>query len=261
VRFSRSRAQAFGAAAAELTRLARNGEAAAPASRPGGSPSVYRGPAPKRCDQCSKVVPHWSSVCPDCLKKRQLLVRLLRYALPFWPLATAGLLLMLLLTAVDMAPPYLSKVMVDDVSGARNYTLLKWVAFGILGINAVSAALGGVRGYLMTALGQMITVRIRQETYDHLQRLGLRYYDEQQTGQLLSRVTHDAGKTTLINLLCRFYDVQQGAMRLDGVDLRDVTQTSLRRQIGIVLQEPYLFHPDPAIRFERRARKGEKANL
>lgn len=50
-----------------------------------------------------------------------------------------------------------------------------------------------------------------------------------------------AGKTTVINLLGRFYDVQEGAICVDGLDIRDVQQASLRRQLGIVLQDSYLF--------------------
>ncbi|MBE2272319.1 MAG: ABC transporter ATP-binding protein [Anaerolinea sp.] len=50
-----------------------------------------------------------------------------------------------------------------------------------------------------------------------------------------------AGKTTIINLIPRFYDVTEGAVRLDGKDVRDVTQQSLREQIGIVLQDTFLF--------------------
>jgi ATP-binding cassette subfamily B protein len=50
-----------------------------------------------------------------------------------------------------------------------------------------------------------------------------------------------AGKTTIINLLPRFYDVTHGAVKIDGIDVRDVTAESLRRQIGIVLQDTFLF--------------------
>ena len=50
-----------------------------------------------------------------------------------------------------------------------------------------------------------------------------------------------AGKTTIINLIPRFYDVVGGAVRIDGLDVRDVTRASLRAQIGIVLQDTYLF--------------------
>ncbi len=50
-----------------------------------------------------------------------------------------------------------------------------------------------------------------------------------------------AGKTTIINLIPRFYDVVAGAIQIDGVDVRAVTRASLRRQIGIVLQDTFLF--------------------
>jgi len=51
-----------------------------------------------------------------------------------------------------------------------------------------------------------------------------------------------AGKTTLVNLLLRFYDVEGGAIRIDGQDIRDVTQESLRAQIGMVTQDTALLH-------------------
>lgn len=50
-----------------------------------------------------------------------------------------------------------------------------------------------------------------------------------------------AGKTTIINLLPRFYDVTHGSVRIDGVDVRDVTAESIRKQVGIVLQDTFLF--------------------
>jgi ATP-binding cassette subfamily B protein len=50
-----------------------------------------------------------------------------------------------------------------------------------------------------------------------------------------------AGKSTIAGLMQRFYDVQRGAVLIDGHDVRDVTQHSLRSQIGVVLQEPFLF--------------------
>lgn len=50
-----------------------------------------------------------------------------------------------------------------------------------------------------------------------------------------------AGKTTIVKLLARFHDPTSGCVRVDGVDLRTVTQQSLRRQMGMVLQDPFLF--------------------
>jgi ATP-binding cassette subfamily B multidrug efflux pump len=58
-----------------------------------------------------------------------------------------------------------------------------------------------------------------------------------------------AGKTTIINLLSRFYDVNEGTIRIDGHDIRDIQQKTLRRQLGIVLQDTYLFTvPTPPTR-------------
>lgn len=50
-----------------------------------------------------------------------------------------------------------------------------------------------------------------------------------------------SGKTTIINLICRFYDVDEGRVLIDGVDVRNIRKGELRRQIGVVLQEPFLF--------------------
>jgi ATP-binding cassette subfamily B protein len=61
-------------------------------------------------------------------------------------------------------------------------------------------------------------------------------------GETVAIVGHTgAGKTTVISLLLRFYDVQQGAVRIDGVDVRDMNLQSLRRRCGVVLQDPFLF--------------------
>ncbi len=61
-------------------------------------------------------------------------------------------------------------------------------------------------------------------------------------GQTIAVVGHTgAGKTTLISLLMRFYDVQRGAIRIDGVDIRDMDLSDLRSRIGVVLQDPFLF--------------------
>lgn len=51
-----------------------------------------------------------------------------------------------------------------------------------------------------------------------------------------------AGKSTTINLICRFYEPDAGTLRIDGVDYRDIALQDLREQIGIVLQEPFLFN-------------------
>ena len=61
-------------------------------------------------------------------------------------------------------------------------------------------------------------------------------------GEMIALVgSTGAGKSTIINLILRFYDVSGGAVTIDGIDIRQVTQASLRRQIGVVLQDTVLF--------------------
>lgn len=61
-------------------------------------------------------------------------------------------------------------------------------------------------------------------------------------GTTVALVGHTgAGKSTMIKLIMRFHDVVDGTVKIDGVDVRDVAQTSLRSQMGVVLQETYLF--------------------
>ncbi|MFZ0706766.1 MAG: ABC transporter ATP-binding protein [Candidatus Korobacteraceae bacterium] len=61
-------------------------------------------------------------------------------------------------------------------------------------------------------------------------------------GETVAFVGHTgAGKTTIISLLLRFYDIQRGAIRIDGVDIRDMDLADLRHRFGVVLQDPFLF--------------------
>ncbi|MGV8073454.1 MAG: ABC transporter ATP-binding protein [Syntrophobacteraceae bacterium] len=63
------------------------------------------------------------------------------------------------------------------------------------------------------------------------------------TGEIIALVgSSGAGKTTLVNLIPRFYDVTEGAILFDGIDIREVTFCSLRSQIAIVTQQSFLFH-------------------
>ena len=61
-------------------------------------------------------------------------------------------------------------------------------------------------------------------------------------GEMIGLVGHSgSGKSTLVNLICRFYDVSDGAIQVDGTDIRRFAVADYRRNIGLVLQEPFLF--------------------
>jgi ATP-binding cassette subfamily B protein len=61
-------------------------------------------------------------------------------------------------------------------------------------------------------------------------------------GEMIGLVGHSgSGKSTLVNLICRFYDVSEGAILIDGIDVRSLPVAEYRKNIGLVLQEPFLF--------------------
>ena len=66
-------------------------------------------------------------------------------------------------------------------------------------------------------------------------------------GEMIGLAGHSgAGKTTLIHLICRFYEAQEGSIFIDGMDILDVNPISLRKHFGVVLQDPFLFNSSVA---------------
>jgi len=145
----------------------------------------------KICASCGKPIPHRIGVCPDCIDRRRLLVRLLGRVRPYLLPISAGLLLMLLLTGVEMAQPLLTKILVDDVIPKGNLPLFAWIVAGIIAIYVFSSLFAGVRSYILAWLGEQIVHDLRREVYAHLQTLSLEFYDQRETGWIMDRVSSD----------------------------------------------------------------------
>ena len=86
-------------------------------------------------------------------------------------------------------------------------------------------------------------IRVREAGFRYGNRAVIRNLDlDIAPGEMIGLVGHSgSGKSTLVNLICRFYDVSEGVIELDGVDIRQLRIADFRRQIGLVLQEPFLF--------------------
>jgi len=210
LRFSLTKLNEFEHAREELERLRRASQ----------QDSGDAGPLPssRRCPKCHQVIPAWADECPECKPKGKLLLRVFAYLLPHWGLALVTLALLLVVTALSLAPPYFTKVLIDDVFTkgrpfAEAFRLLLLVVFGgILGTSVLSSALGALRAYLMAYLGARIIIGMKQQLYAHLHRLSMGFYDQQQTGSLMYRVNSDTGRL-------QFF-IANGLQNL----LRDVTE-------------------------------------
>ena len=188
-----------------------------------------------KCEKCGQPLPRWSGVCVNCVEKRKLIFRLIKYSRPFWHVAVPALALMMVIRLVSLLPAVLSKEMVDNilvpaersVSGATltatgeaipapTWGYLSGIVEGISGwltlpvagswghlttivilmvsFNVFTMGAGAIRGYMMAWVGQNITRRLRNETYEHLNSLSLDFYNQRDTGNLMSRITSDVAR-------------------------------------------------------------------
>ncbi|MGD0002513.1 MAG: ABC transporter ATP-binding protein, partial [Bryobacteraceae bacterium] len=121
-------------------------------------------------------------------------------------------------------------------------------------VSVASPAVGAplVGADVPTDHGQMTTDHGRPSPLVEFRQVGFAYLDDHRvlenvsfsigTGETVAVVGHTgAGKTTLTNLLLRFYDVQEGQVLFGGVDIRHLRLRDLRKNFGIVLQDPFLF--------------------
>ena len=135
------------------------------------------------------------------------------------------------------------------------YGPLLWITFIPRNISAFLTSLGKVLEILeeepeVSDIGLPIDISIEGDVQLQNVTFGYETYNpvlenisvDVKKGEMIGIVGHSGcGKTTLINLLMRLYDVTEGAILIDGVNIKDISQNALRSQIGVVLQETHLF--------------------
>jgi ATP-binding cassette, subfamily B, bacterial len=144
-----------------------------------------------RCAKCGRALRRQGDVCRHCLDGRKLMGRLLMYIRPYKWQATGGLVLTLTLTILQLAQPYLLKILIDDVLPMGDVGLLRTIIAVMVLIHLVAAVLFALRSYTLRWLGNRVLFDLRVQVFDHLQLLHLSYYNQRQTGQIMSRVTND----------------------------------------------------------------------
>lgn len=155
-------------------------------------PSTER-PA-NRCSNCGRALSRWSEVCTHCIDSRMIILRLWRHLLPYRWQAALGLTLTMVMTGLQLMPPYLTKTLIDDVITPGDLPKLPVVVGILIAVNLLSALIAVYRGYLMSWLGQRVLLDMRTELYTRLQMLRLRFYAQRETGRIMSRLTSDLGR-------------------------------------------------------------------
>lgn len=121
--------------------------------------------------------------------------RLLGFSVPYWKVYVGTLVLIFAITGLQLTQPMIVRWIVDGIYGEGRWGLLLWGPLAILGATALSALLSYLQRYGMAWAGQKIIYDIRNRLYEHLQQLSFSFYDQAQTGQLMSRVTQDVEMT------------------------------------------------------------------
>ena len=198
---------------------------------PGGKPGMQPGGDKSRCEKCGEPIPSWSGVCVHCVQKSKLIFRLFKYAIPYLYVIIPAFIMMMLIRLVNLYPDILSRDLIDRILTPAGTalvtpeqpppetswghlqgivdTLSEWFgsmplggSFGHLigivllmaSVRVFSMAASSVRGYMMAWVGQNITRRLQNETYEHLNALSIDFFHERDTGNLMSRITHDVSR-------------------------------------------------------------------
>ncbi|MHC4593110.1 MAG: ABC transporter ATP-binding protein, partial [Planctomycetota bacterium] len=118
--------------------------------------------------------------------------RLFRYVGRWWPFMVVLFLLMGAMTAARLIRPWLLKIVIDRAIPDGDYRLLGVVVLVAAAALVGRAVLSALHGYLSERLGQHVIRTLRNDLYTHLQSLSVRFFEDQPTGEIMSRVVNDS---------------------------------------------------------------------
>lgn len=158
-----------------------------------------------RCESCGRLLPEGTKVCPACLNKTKVLIRLLALTRPYRAKLSGAVVLLLLATGLGLVSPYLGKPLFDNFTNKPvqlPYTLhvpgwthrldvLVTLVLAYLIIWFASWLVAIRQGRILAWLGSRLTLDLRAQLYETLQRLSLSYFDKRQLGSIMARVTQD----------------------------------------------------------------------
>jgi len=119
------------------------------------------------------------------------LLRVLTYIRPYWGLAALTFAAATTAAAIELLPPWLLKIIIDDVIGGNRAGLLPWVIAGLLGAHIGKNVASSLRIRFNNTLEQRVIYDLRDQVFTALQRLSINYYENRSTGEIMNRVNND----------------------------------------------------------------------
>ena len=161
----------------------------------------------QRCLSCGRRLLDPSlKVCPSCIKRGQVMRRLLLMARPFWNLGMVHFGLMLVGVLVDLMPPYLTRVLIDDVLTTKlHVNWLGWLVLSLLGLQVFRVTITITDALLTNRISTSFAASVREKMFAHLKTLSQEFFDRNETGRLLTRINQDTEELQgLINQMSSF---------------------------------------------------------
>lgn len=115
------------------------------------------------------------------------------WAKPYWSMIIVIIVIGILQFTAPLSMPVFTQLLVDDVLIGDDYSRLTNTVLLMSGILFLGVALNFLRNYISAILGNKMMMHLREQLYDHLQRMSVSYYDQRQVGGVASRVIHDVG--------------------------------------------------------------------
>ncbi|MBP1990636.1 ABC transporter ATP-binding protein [Paenibacillus eucommiae] len=148
---------------------------------------------PRFCPSCSMQLAEGTQSCPVCKPKGKIIIRMLSYAKPYKLQMVGAALMLIVATLIELIPPYLTKVIVDEVLQPKNMgESLMWLVLGLAATAVVLSMMQTIRGYIGVWIGAKLMSDIRRDIYNKLMGLSLAFFDRRQTSQFIGRVNSDS---------------------------------------------------------------------
>lgn len=125
------------------------------------------------------------------LKGKNIFMRLIKYMKPYKMRVAGVLFLMILVTGIGLLSPMLLKIAIDDFINAKNVKGLAVIGAGLIGLNLIGMFASRYSTYNMNKTTHNILKTIRQELYEHIQKLSFSFFDDRPVGKILARVVGD----------------------------------------------------------------------
>ena len=144
---------------------------------------------------------------------RKLLKRVYGYAKPYMGNIILVLFTIILISLIDLVPPLLYRDLFDTVIPNKDFERLTLLAFGMVGLPIITNLMGVLQRYFSAKMGEGIIFDLRQELYEHLQSMGLRFFTHTRSGEIVSRFNNDvvgaqsAVTNTLPNIITNTFTV------------------------------------------------------